>query len=170
MKTRLSKTRAERGVSLIEILAYIALITGVIGVASAAFFRAWDDSKHLRSNADDIVRALHAGEQWRADVRSASGPLHLTHQDDFDRLAIPVKTGSINYYFSNTHAAVSRQLGDSAKPVVLLQHVKSSQMQADPRQNVTAWRWELELQSTQKKARVQPLFTFETVAGHNLSQ
>jgi hypothetical protein len=170
MKISLRTVRAERGVMLIECIAYIALITVVIGVASVAFFRSWDDSKHLRSNADDIVRALHAGEQWRADIRSASGPLRLTHEADFDRLAIPVKIGSINYYFSNPQSAVSRQVGDLGKPVVLLQHVKSSQMQADPRQNVTAWRWELELQSTQKKARVQPLFTFETVAGQNLSQ
>jgi hypothetical protein len=42
--------------------------------------------------------------------------------------------------------------------------VKNSKMEMDQRRQVTAWRWELELQSARKAARVRPLFTFEAVA------
>jgi hypothetical protein len=36
-------------------------------------------------------------------------------------------------------------------------------MQRDARERIVSWRWELELQSTQKVARVKPLFTFQAV-------
>jgi hypothetical protein len=48
---------------------------------------------------------------------------------------------------------------------VWLSNVKSSKMQSELRENVTAWRWELELKTVKKTARVRPLFTFEAVAG-----
>ena len=38
----------------------------------AAMYRCIDSSIALRRNADDITSALHAGERWRADVRSAT--------------------------------------------------------------------------------------------------
>jgi hypothetical protein len=154
-----------RGMFLIECLAYMACLAIVLGVAGIGFARCWDDSGHLRRNADDIVRALHAGEQWRADLRTATGPLKTLRQGNFDCLSIPVKTGSINYYYFNTESNVYRQDGAAAKSVLVLAGVQSSRMTPEPRRRVTAWRWELELQSTQKKVRMQPLFTFETVAG-----
>jgi len=169
MKITPTAIRSERGIFLIECLAYFAIVTVVLAMATAVFFHFWDDSKRLRRNAEDIARALHAGEQWRADVRSSTGPLHEIRQGNFDCLFIPVKTGSINYYFFTTQGAVSRQVGASGKAVTLLEHVKSSQMQREPRQQVTAWRWELELQSGQKKVRMQPLFTFESVANPNFA-
>jgi Tfp pilus assembly protein FimT len=150
---------------LIECLAYLALLALVLGIATTAFFRCWDDSKHLRRNADDIVRALHAGEQWRADVRAAQRPLQVTDQGGTEQAVIPVKAGQIIYVFAQ--GRLSRRARAAGPEEVLLEQVKSSRMFSEPRQQVTAWRWELELQPAQKQVRMTPLFTFETVAGHH---
>lgn len=157
--------RSQHGVSLIECLAYIALVTLVLGLASAVFFRCWDDSKHLRRNADDIVRALYAGEQWRADVRTANGPIQVTDLNDTENVVIPGRSGKIIYTCAS--GVLRRQTGAGAPMIVELEHVKSSRMSPEPRPPVTAWRWELELQPGQKQVRMLPLFTFETVAGQN---
>ena len=127
------------------------------------FFSRWDDSKALRRNADDIVRVLHAGDQWRADVRAATGPVQLTDADGAEQLRIPASAGEIVYTFSK--GELRRQAGAAAANEVWLANVKSSQMQSDLRRNVAAWRWELELKTVRKTARWRPLFTFETVAG-----
>jgi Tfp pilus assembly protein FimT len=158
----------QQGASLIECLVYFALFALLLGVATSAFFRCWDDNKHLRRNAGDIVQALHAGEQWRADVRAATQPIRVTDQDDAETVVIPVKTSPIIYTFSR--GELHRQAGASAPAIRVLDQVKASRMQADPRPAVAAWRWELELRPTLKQARTIPLFTFETVAGHTLAR
>jgi hypothetical protein len=49
----------------------------------------------------------------------------------------------------------------------VLDRLKSSVMQSDPRPRVSAWRWELELQpqakGSVKASQVRPLFTFLAV-------
>ena len=161
-------TGRARGVSLIECLAYMAVLVVVTTVAVLGFNRCWDDSKHLRRNADEIVRALHAGEQWRADVRSATGPIAVGDPADSGRITIPGRSGNIIYTLAN--GELHRQAGASAPTVLLLAGVKSSQMLADPRAAVPAWRWELELQPAQKNVRMSPLFTFESVAPQPLAR
>jgi Tfp pilus assembly protein FimT len=149
------------GFTLIECVVYITLIVVVLGFATAIFFQSWDDSKALRRNADDIVRVLHAGDQWRNDMRAATGPVQLTNADGAEQLRIPAITGEIVYTFSN--GELHRQAGADPISRVWLSNVKSSQMQSDLRQNVTAWRWELELKTAKRESLFRPLFTFETV-------
>jgi Tfp pilus assembly protein FimT len=161
-------SRRQAGVALIECIVYFALLAMVLGLATTAFYRCWDDNKHLRRNADDIVRALHAGEQWRTDVRAATRPIQASNPGDGEKVVIPVKAGQIVYSFAQ--GQVRRQVRAGVPAALMLDHVKASQMQAEPRQSVTAWRWELELQPEQKQVQMQPLFTFETVAGHNLAR
>jgi Tfp pilus assembly protein FimT len=164
MKIRCTRaTGGEGGFTLIECLAYIGLLAVVLGVATRLFFQSWDDSKALRRNADDIVRILHTGDQWRDDVRAATGLVQVTDADGVEQLRIPASTGEIVYTFSN--GELRRQAGAAAVNRVWLSNVKSSQMQSDSRRDVTAWRWELELKTVKKTARWRPLFTFETVAG-----
>jgi hypothetical protein len=143
---------------------YIAVVAVVLGIATIAFFRCWDDSKRLRHNAEDIVRALHAGEQWRADLRTATGPVRVTDQDGAETVVIPAPVGAITYTFAQ--GELHRQARPAGPAALVLDRVKASRMAAEPRRQVTAWRWELELQPGQKYFRVTPLFTFETVAGH----
>jgi Tfp pilus assembly protein FimT len=154
----------QQGVYLIECIVYIAMVAVVLGIATAAFFRCWDDSKRLRRNAEDIVRALHAGEQWRADLRTATGPVRVTDQDGAETVVIPAPAGQITYLFAQ--GELHRQARPAGPAALVLDRVKASRMAAEPRRQVTAWRWELELQPGQKYHRVTPLFSFETVAGH----
>lgn len=156
----------QRGYLLIEALIYIAVLTALLGVGYSAMYRCIDSSIALRRNADEIAGALQAGERWRADVRSAASPVRLENTDAGQFLYLDGPRGAVTYRFATN--AVSRQLGGGPW-VCLLPRAKSSNMTADPREHVTAWRWELELQPRQsgsvKPGRVRPLFTFLAVPG-----
>jgi len=161
----------QRAYFLIEALVYIAVLMALLGVAYSAMYRGIDSSIALRRNADDITSALHAGELWRADLRSATGQPRLENSDAGQLLYLDAARGAIAYRFSTN--AVFRRLG-AGTWVRLLPSVKSSTMTADPRQHVTAWRWELELQprasGSVKPSRIRPLFTFTAVPGRPSSK
>ena len=154
----------QRAYLLIEALVYIAVIVALLGAGYAAMYRCVDSSLALRRNADDITSALHAGERWRADVRFATSPPRVENTDAGQLLYLNGARGPIVYHFTTN--AIFRRL-DTGSWVRLLANAKSSTMTPDPRQHVTAWRWELELQTrTQgsvKPGRVRPLFTFIAV-------
>ena len=149
---------------LIEALVYIALIGAVLAIGYSAMYRCLDSSIALRRNADDIASALHAGERWRADIRSATNQPRVEVVESVQLLHLDSLLGPVTYRFGSN--GVSRRLGEGAW-MNLLPRVKSSAMTADPREHVTAWRWELELQprvtASVKPGRVRPLFTFIAV-------
>jgi hypothetical protein len=165
LQPRLSRPpRGNHAYLLIEALVYIAVLVGLLGAGYAAMYRCIDSSIALRRNADDITSALHAGERWRADVRSASSRVRLEDTAPGQLLYLEGASSAVVYRFGTN--GISRRLG--AGPWVrLLPNVKSSTMQPDPREHVTAWRWELELQprmtGSVKPGRVRPLFTFIAV-------
>ena len=157
-------TRGNHAYLLIEALVYIAVIVALLGAGYAAMYRCIDSSIALRRNADDITRALHAGERWRADVRSATSRVRLEDTATDQLLYLEGSSSAVVYRFATN--SISRRLG--AGPWVrLLPNVKSSTMQPDSREHVAAWRWELELQprpsGSVKPGRVRPLFTFIAV-------
>jgi hypothetical protein len=154
----------QRAYLLIEVLVYISVIVALLGAGYAAMYRCVDSSFALRRNADDITSALHAGERWRADVRTANSQVRVESTDVGQLLYLEGTHGTVVYRFTTN--AVFRSIG--AGPWVrLLENVKSSIMVADKREYVTAWRWELEIQprgkGSVKPARVRPLFTFLAV-------
>jgi len=167
IKYRAAFCRARRahGFTLIECLVYIGVLAVILTVGSAAFYRCWDDNKALSRNGDDIVRTLKAGETWRADLRSATGPIRVTTAGSEQTMHIPCGNRELVYSFAN--GEVRKRVGRNGAWSVILPKVKSSQMETDKRDHVTAWRWELELVSLRKNAKVLPLFTFEAVAGHS---
>jgi len=147
---------------LIECLVYISVLLILLGVGYAAFYRCMENSLALRRSADDLANALHAGERWRADLRAATGPIRLEDNPDGSILVLPGGRGEVAYQFTTN--AVLRRVG-AGRWTTLLDRVKSSTLAPDPRPNVTAWRWELELQPRSRKpGRVRPLFTFIGVA------
>jgi len=150
------------GIMLIECLVYIAGFFLITGLAFAAYYRSLENTRGLRHNADDITRALKAGERWRADVRSARGPLALEQANDEQVLHIPQASGEIIYLFSQ--GIVWRKTPAESVPVTLLDAVKGSRILNDGRDDAAAWRWELELASRQKVVRLRPLFTFMAAA------
>jgi Tfp pilus assembly protein PilE len=147
--------KSERGYSLLECLVYIAVLAVVLNLSFVAYYRYDQHTRNLRRNADDITRALRAGERWREDVRTAIAPPHAIANG----LAIPQQSGEVAYVFADD--AVWRQTG--ATRVIVLKQVKASTISDDSRQRVNAWRWELELASPQKVVLVHPLFSFTAV-------
>lgn len=148
-----------RAFTIIECLVYIGLFALLLGLGTVAFYRCFDNMKGLRRNADEITRAVRAGELWRNDVRAAARAIQFEESEQTIR--IPQRDREVVYKFAD--AQVFRKTGADAPWLVLLPKVKNSQMTSDPRTHVTAWRWELELQPTQKTARTRPLFTFLAV-------
>jgi hypothetical protein len=153
-----------RGYYLIEALVYIAVIAALLGAGYAAMYRCMDSSVALRRNADDITSALHAGERWRADLRSATSPLKMEATDGEQMLSFDSPKGMIAYHCSTN--GVFRSIGGGAW-TRLLSNVKSSTMKSDPRPSAKPWCWELELatraKGSVKPGRVRPLFTFIAV-------
>jgi hypothetical protein len=155
------RTRNERGVTLIECLVYISLVFVILGMATVAFYRCFDNMKALRRNADDITQALNAGELWRADIRAATRPVQFEAEGRV--LRIPQRDREVAYKFADTQ--VLRRTGADADWVVLLPKVETSRMESVRRIQTSAWQWELELKSLRQPATVRPLFTFTAVPG-----
>jgi prepilin-type N-terminal cleavage/methylation domain-containing protein len=161
MKVFTSIRRRSRGFTLIECLVYISVMPVFLGIGLAAFYRCWDDNKAITRNSNDIIRTLKAGEAWRADIRAATGPIRVATTNSEQTLRIPTGKNELVYSFAN--GEVRKRTGEESPWRVVLPNVKSSQVEIDKRDQVTAWRWELELQSQRKNAKVRPLFTFEAV-------
>ena len=157
----LNPQRSEQGILLVECIVYIGIFFMVLGIAFKLFYTCWDNAKGLRRNTDEIVSTLKTGERWRADVRTATAPLHAEESPAGPVLHIPQRSGEIGYLFSE--GALWRRTALNSEWTRLLSGVKSSRMATDQRQHVTAWRWEMELAVRRKETRTLPLFTFEAV-------
>ena len=155
------RARHEHGVTLIECLVYISLVFVILGMATVAFYRCFDNMKSLRRNSNDITQALNAGELWRADIRAATKPVRFSADDQL--LLIPLADNEVAYKFAD--GQILRRAGQDARWATVLPKVQRSQMQLDKRTQVSAWRWELELKSLREPATVRPLFTFTAVPG-----
>ena len=167
MKTRCSNRKA-RGFTLVECLVYISVLGVILAIGSAAFYRCWDDNKAITRDGNDIVRTLKAGEIWRADLRSATGPVQIATTGSEQTMRIPCGDRELIYSFAN--GEVRKQIRKDGAWQIVLPKVKSSQMRNEKRDHVTAWRWELELASVRKNVKVHPLFLFEVVPGNSAVQ
>ncbi len=149
-------------------LVYMSVLIVIIGVGYTALYRCMDNSNALRRSADDIANALHAGEDWRADVRAAGVKVEVETTPDEQILHLPGTRGDVSYRFAKH--AISRRLNNNDWSP-LLANVEASTFLADARTNVTAWRWEIELQTRTKKfGSMKPLFTFLAVPTGELPQ
>ena len=162
------QSAASRGFTLIECLVYMSVLAIVLGLGTAAFYQCWDDNKSITRNGNDIVRTLKVGETWRDDLRAATGPIQLTTTNSEQTILIPCGNKKLIYAFAN--GEVRKQIDANSPWQVVLPKVKSSQMQIDKRQNVIAYRWEVELEATRKNIHTRPLFTFEVVPGNSAIQ
>jgi hypothetical protein len=143
-------------------MVYISVVVVLLGAMFVMFYRCVDSSLGLRRNADDITSALHAGERWRADVRASTGMLRVEQDPEGVILRIPNGKSDVSYRFLSN--AILRQVGSGTWSCVL-PNVKTFRMESDPREMVTSWRWELELEPRHKGqvTRLRPLFTFIAV-------
>jgi hypothetical protein len=99
-------------------------------------------------------------------VRSANGGIRLELAATGEILHIPSRRGEITYRVSEN--ALARRFADGAW-ITILSNLKFSTMQPEPRRNLTAWRWEIELEprikGSAKAGKIRPLFTFMAVPG-----
>ena len=146
----------EHAIMLVECLLYTALFLVVATIAALAYYRVDVETRALDRNSDDIVRVVKAGEQWRADIRAAI----TSPQKVNDTVKLTTKSGDVLYALTN--GVIWRQVGQG-RAVPWLERVKESNMERQTRQHVTAWDWELELQTKRAQASVRPLFTFTAV-------
>ena len=153
---------------LVDCMVYLGLWVVVVGLAFSAFYRSLGYNRQLSRYSDDIAVALKAGERWREDIRQATAPpQNVTDERNHqEALHILQKTNEIIYVFAE--GTLFRQARTNAPWLKILPNVKSSHMQKDQRQQVAAWRWELELTTKQKNPHVQPLFSFGAVAPGDL--
>ena len=167
MKLRVPpRSRSQAGILLVECMVYIVLFFIITGLAFAAFYRCEKNTRNLQRNTDDILRVVKTGELWRQDIRKASAPPHVVAGSELLILHVPQGTNEVLYAFSN--GEILRRPTLTAPWVRLMLKVKNSRMESERRQHVAAWRWEVELQSEQKVARVKPLFLFQAVAQTHL--
>jgi hypothetical protein len=153
-----STRRRAAGILLTECLVYLSVFTILTAIGTAAFYFCWDHSRALIFATDDIAAALHTGERWRADVRAATGKIAVETTAAGEVVRIPEAEKEVVYRFES--GAVRREIPAVNLSQVLLPKVKSSQMQAEARAGVTAWRWELELTPRRKEAYLPLRFTF----------
>jgi hypothetical protein len=142
-----------------ECLMYIALFAIVLGGATTAFYFCLGHSEAVMVTTDSIASVLHTGERWRADVRAATSKITVQTNATSEIVQIPQGTRVVSYHFES--GEISRRFSATAKPLVLLSNVKTSQMTMDARGGVRAWRWELELAPARKETHLPLRFTFE---------
>jgi type II secretory pathway component PulJ len=143
--------------TLFEMLVYITLLAVLIGIGYKVFFESIASSLAFRRSADDIVKVLHAGELWRSDIRACT-EVRLETRPAEQILRLQGAREEVTYQLS-TNCIYRSVVGGRTTP--LLVNVKSARFIEDPRRTVTAWRWELELQTRSRQPGiVRPLFTF----------
>jgi hypothetical protein len=147
------------GILLVECVVYFSVFAIITGVGFAAFYLCWNQSTAMVRATEDIGLALHAGERWRADVRHATGKISLKKSAAGEEMRIPGRTGTVVYRFETN--TMFLEVPARHTSAVLLAKVKSSQMILDPRNVVTAWRWELELNQRRPETKLPLAFTFE---------
>ena len=155
--------RATSGITLIECLVYISVLFVIVGAGYLALYHATDNTKGLRRNADDIAAALSVGERWRQDIRAATGRIQVENIETNQVVRIPQQQGEVSYEFAA--GRLRRQQRADAPWQIVLPRVQASAMAADPRQRVTAWRWDLTIKCASRTVRLKPVFSFAAVPG-----
>ena len=161
LKPDISRARGKSGILLIECVVYIAVFFIMLGGAMTVFYFCWNHSEALIYATDDISSALRAGERWRADVRATTGKIFIETTAAGEIAHIPEGQKEVLYRFET--GQLRRQVASSDFSELLLPKVKTSQMKPDVRDQITAWRWELELAQRRKETYLPLLFTFEAV-------
>jgi hypothetical protein len=155
----ISSARRCSGILLMECVVYVAVFGILLGIGTAAFYFCWDHTRATIFTTSEIESALRAGETWRADVRAATGKISVVTSPTGETVRIPEGGKEILYRFESDE--LRRDIPAQGNSRLLLAKVKSSEMKAEARDNVTAWRWELEVAPRRKEAHLPLLFTFE---------
>jgi hypothetical protein len=151
--------RRNRGVALLDCLVYLTLLACIMGFGFAAFLETVGRSTELDYVATSTVQVLHAGEQWREDVRQSKTPPVI--RENGTEIELQTSAGIIRYAVQGS--TLRRRAGEPSPWVDALSRVKASRFAEERRTRVTAWRWEIELETRQDRERASRVFTFQAV-------
>ena len=154
-----SVLRRRRGILLIECMIHLAVSLVLISLGYVLTVRFLGFHDGLGRSATDIARAIRAGEEWRKDIRSATGSVRLLEDADAG-LVIPSGEDRIVYRFDGTN--LWRGITGRVADQVRLEGVAACDFHFEERSHVRAWRWELRMKAGRKEG-IRPLFTFLSV-------
>jgi uncharacterized protein YndB with AHSA1/START domain len=155
----ISKSRRVAGIMLTECIVYLAVFAILTSIGMAAFYFCWNHSRAVIYATEDIAAALRAGERWRVDVRGATGKISVETTATGEMVRLPEPEKEIIYRFAA--GELRREIPALNISQVLLPKIQASQMLADARGPVQAWRWELQLTERRKENHLPLRFTFE---------
>jgi hypothetical protein len=155
----IAKSRRAAGIMLTECLVYLAVFAVLTGIGMAAFYFCWNHTRAVIYATEDIAAALRAGERWRADVRATTGKISIESTAAGEVVRLPEPGKEIIYRFAA--GELRREIPALKISQVLLPKIEASQMLADARGPVQAWRWELQLTERRKENHLPLRFTFE---------
>jgi hypothetical protein len=161
MTLQAHRNRRAPGIMLIECMVYLAAVVLVLGLAFALFHTCSDQYVGLRRNAEDITRALHAGERWRDDIRRATAPVGYLASDPRPMWRIPQRDTDVYYLLEA--GSLWRFASSNSVPEEVLGRVLSSEMRDETRGEVRCCAWAVELKSRLKGPHVRPVFHFLAV-------
>jgi len=148
----------QAGILLMECLVYLSVLTILLALGSAAFYSCWDHTRAVITTSSEIESALQAGERWRADIRSATGPILVETNATGEIVRIPKADQQVCYRFEAEE--IHREINTNSTSWRLPAKVIRSEMQPESRAGVTAWHWELELKPARKEVALPLRFTF----------
>jgi hypothetical protein len=159
LRTNIFTARRRSGATLIECIVYVAVFAILLGIGTASFYLCWDHTRSTIFTADEIESALRVGEAWRADMRAATGTISIETMAAGQTVKIPQDGKMIIYRF--TGGELWRDIPAQNNSRLLLAKIKTSAMKTGARDNVTAWRWDVELTPRRKEPFIPLRFTFE---------
>jgi hypothetical protein len=146
---------------LVECLTYFVILAWVLGAAYATFYVAAGNNAAVRRNAEEVTCVLHAAEQWRKDIRRATGTATSNHLNGVPTWIIPQQDGEIRYHLEEGtlwRLEASRGL---SRPVA--RGVAHSTMRRQDRHGISCYTWMVELKTRSEMPKIRPVFHFTAV-------
>ena len=148
----------DRGILLFNCLIYLVVFLILIGLGFVVLTKFVSFHGDFKRIANDITRTLRAGEQWRADVRKANGPIEISQDNWQSIFVIPLESERIIYRFDRTN--VWKVMPGGMSELSILKNVEECRFVMDQREEVVAWNWEIVLKTKKRRGIKRPLFSF----------
>ncbi len=152
------RRRENAGITLLETLVYLAVFAVILELAYEACFRSDSNLRHFSGVAGDILGTTRVGEQWREEIRHATGRVRSEIENGAEVFQIPGKEGEISYRFGDH--ALWRRSGSGEVWLKVLPSVEDCRFLQERVHGIDVWRCELRLTSRSAHPKVLPLFSF----------
>lgn len=155
---RPSPNPGDQGLTLLELLIYMSMVSIIALTAFSALGRLWTAAGQMSAETQDQSIALQAAELWRIDVRGATSRVELDAEGKTCRMLHG--TNSVTWSFRD--GVLQRQV-QGRPPVFWVGRIARGAFSFDARPHATALRCDLLLTPRSVKARQAPALTFAAV-------